>query len=301
MSNYDLMEFRKYTFKSELDKAIHTLEGILKGIAMDRKIAPVEVQELQNWCAINSCFIDKHPFNEFIPLIEKSLEDGELSEEELEDILWVCNNITSDNVYFDVITSDIQRLQGILHGIMSDNEINDEEIIELRNWLHENDHLSNTYPYDEVYSLIVSVLSDGKIDDIERNTLKVFFSEFIDEKSSRNIDIGQINKLKEEIIIGGICSVCPEIIFENMNFCFTGASTKTTRNKIKDVVENLKGKFENNVTKNTSYLVVGNNGNPCWAFACYGRKVEKAMGLRKNGQSILIIHENDFWDAIEEL
>jgi len=33
----------------------------------------------------------------------------------------------------------------------------------------------------------------------------------------------------------------------------------------------------------------------------YGRKVEKAIQLRKEGHKIILVHENDFWDAIEDL
>ncbi len=55
------------------------------------------------------------------------------------------------------------------------------------------------------------------------------------------------------------------------------------------------------LTKKTDYLIVGDNGNQAWAFACYGRKVEKALELRKNGHKISLIHEFDFMDAIEDL
>ena len=50
--------------------------------------------------------------------------------------------------------------------------------------------------------------------------------------------------------------------------------------------------------KRVDYLVIGADGNPCWAFACYGRKVEKAVELRKSGVRIMIIHESDFHDAV---
>lgn len=301
MNNYDSMEYRKYTYKSEFDKAIHTLEGILKGIAFDNKIHTSEFEELKNWYILHKNLIRINPFNEIISIVELSIEDNELTYEEVEDILWVCKNFTTENNFYDMITSDIQRLQGLLHGILSDNIINDEEIIELRDWLNENCHLEKTYPYDEIYSLITSVLSDGKIDDYERDILKVYFSEFIDTKTSYNINSVEIDKLKEEIKISGICSVCPEIDIENSTFCFTGVSSRGTRSKIKTTVESLNGIFKENLTQDTNYLVIGDFGNPCWAFSCYGRKVEKAMKLRKEGKPLLIIHENDFWDTVNDL
>ena len=46
-----------------------------------------------------------------------------------------------------------------------------------------------------------------------------------------------------------------------------------------DEIESLGGKFTNNVTNKTKYLIVGNKGNPCWAFSCYGRKIGTTGGI----------------------
>ena len=53
-------------------------------------------------------------------------------------------------------------------------------------------------------------------------------------------------------------------------------------------------------TVKVNYLVVCANGNPCWAYACYGRKVEQAVKHRRQGVPIVLVHENDFWDAYED-
>jgi hypothetical protein len=47
------------------------------------------------------------------------------------------------------------------------------------------------------------------------------------------------------------------------------------------------------------YMVFGTAGNPCWAYACYGRKVEQAVALRKEGYRLMIVH--DFRDALADL
>ena len=297
--SYESMEFRKFTFKSEFDKALNTLDGILQGILLDGNVNQDEINELNNWCLLNKKFINKYPFKELIPLIESSLNDKFLIDEEIEDITWAINAFKTKPEFYGMITADIQKLQGILHGILADNTINDEEIIGLKQWLNENEHLTNTYPYDEVCSLIMSVLADGKIDDNERDILKVFFGEFVDTTMSYNINKNEIDNLKKTININGICSMCPEINIQNNMFCFTGTSSRAMRSEIQETIESLNGVYNNNVVKTTKYLIVGNEGNPCWAFSCYGRKVEKAMELRKSGKEILIVHENDFWDAVE--
>lgn len=92
--------------------------------------------------------------------------------------------------------------------------------------------------------------------------------------------------------------MCPEITFEEKTFCFTGESCKTTRLDIALKIQSVGGVYHDTVTRKTDYLLVGSNGNPCWAYSCYGRKVEKAIDLRKEGFPIKIVHENDFWDAL---
>lgn len=91
-----------------------------------------------------------------------------------------------------------------------------------------------------------------------------------------------------------------EVEFDGRVFTFTGTSTKATRQQIVDQITELGAAFSPNVTSQTHYLVVGAGANPCWAFSCYGRKVEKAVEVRKSGGAILIVHESDFWDAVAD-
>ena len=297
MRNYDTMEFRKYTSKSEIQKALNTLKGIIEGISLDSNLNNIELDELEAWC-FNMKFMEaKKPFNELIPLITDAIADNFLSEEEINDITWVCNKFLEKNNYYDNITSGLQKLQGIFHGILSDNKINDNEVIQLNNWIQENDYLAGFYPYDEISTLLTSILSDGIISDDETNILKVFFSEFIDNNISTNINFKEIEMLKQDYTIEGICSTNPEIEFKGKLFCFTGASEKTTKEGFNNIITSLGGHFRNNISSKTDYLIIGNAGNPCWAYSCYGRKVEQALTLRKKGKKVVIINESDFWKA----
>ncbi|ESU71081.1 MULTISPECIES: BRCT domain-containing protein [Geobacillus] len=297
----EIEDYRKFASKAELHKSINSLIGIIHGIRSDNITNEKEITELIHWCNLHRRFAKKAPFNEIIPLIDQALLDNKLEEEELEDILWLCNNIINENdfnSYYDVITSSIQQLHGILHGIMADNVLNDMEIEQLSIWIDDHDFLRGTYPFDEIHSLLVSVKQDGMISEDEKNLLKAFFTTFIDTKVSRNIHELDVKFLQSQYSISGICAVNPEIIFENKVFSFTGASHRATRNEIARIIQEMGGIFNDNVTKSTNYLIVGGNGNPCWAFACYGRKVEKAIELRKKGTPIVIVHENDFWDEV---
>ena len=290
-------EYRMFTGKSEMHKAVNELAGLLVGISIDGRILESEFNELKMWYDMHRGLIRYHPFKEIIPAIDAALEDGVLDMEEAEDLIWLCNQLTSKG-YYDLVTSAVQQLQGIMHGILADNEINDDEIAGLREWLEINDFLKGTYPFDEVDSLLCSILADGVVTDDERNTLKAFFSEFVDTKDSYNLTEAEVAALRERYSVTGICACDPEIEIKDHLFSITGTSARATRDEIVEVITEHQGMFSNGVTKKTQYLIVGAEGNPCWAFSCYGRKIEKAMEMRKNGSDISIVHENDFWDVL---
>lgn len=294
----ELKDYRKFMQKEELHKSLNSLVGILEGILADNNVNKKESNELQNWYSLHEHLINVQPFKELLPAITFAFEDETLDIEEAEGILWLCGrylNKRQDELYFDMATSAIQRLEGMLHGFLSDGQLTDTELSALGIWLDENTQLSGIYPYDEIYSLLATTKNDGVISLDERNMLKAFFSTFVDISESVNIHADEVKRLQTEYSIGGICANAPDILFKNKTFCFTGASGKVSRKEFASVVESFGGIFKDSVTKDVDYLIVGADGNPCWAFSCYGRKVEKAVALRKKGHHIIIAHENDFW------
>ncbi len=76
-------------------------------------------------------------------MIRSAYADGVISLEESSDIIWLCNNFVSDASYYDLTTSSIQFLFGLLHGIMADGELTNEEIKHLQTWLTANSFLSD--------------------------------------------------------------------------------------------------------------------------------------------------------------
>lgn len=296
----EMEEYRAFTKPAELHKAVNTLRGIVAGINSDLSVGGAEIQELAHWCELHAHLRDRHPFSEIIPVVEKVCEDGIITDEESKDILWLCNNFADSNSYYDSITSSIQFLAGLVHGIMADGELSDREIDALKTWMDANTFLAGTYPFDEINSLLCSILADKVITSDEREQLMAFFGDLIEFKDSFNLNEADFKALREKYSIDGVCATCPEITFENKVFCFTGESYRAKRNVMADAVRALGGVARGNVSVKTDYLVVGNAGNPCWAYACYGRKIEEAMQLRKNGSKVIIVNETDFWDAIED-
>lgn len=290
----DQASYLRYTGPQEVSRELRVLDGVLRGIHIDGRVNRKELRELDEWMNRNRCFEKRHPFNEVYGVLEVSLADGLLTDEETNDILWLCAKYVEENGYYEMITADIQQLHGILSGIAADGRILADELVGLRCWLEEHEHLKTCWPFDEIEAVISDVLKDGQIDSDEHETLLKFFSEFTSVSGHRATDIPE-NWGKSSI--QGICSVCPEIRFPDNVFCFTGSSARMTRAQIAALIEAAQGRFSKNITQSVNYLVIGAEGNPCWAFSCYGRKVEEAVHLRRAGHSIVLVHEFDFWDA----
>jgi len=286
-----MSEYFKYTIKSRIDKAINTLLGILQGISADRTVSEQEMKLLTDWVDENIGLVGQHPYNEIVPKITQALADGVFSEGDQEDLVWFCYQWQS-NTYYDTITSDLQQLQAILGAVASDGVVTEMEVEKILDWVNSHDDLRSCYPYDEVNSLLTDVLKDKWIDPHEQKHLLEFFSTFLPE--SINLQ-SQISTIKT---VAGICAIAPEITFDGRAFCFTGESTRASREEMRTIALDRGARVVGDVSPRVNYLVVGSNGNPCWAYACYGRKIEKTMKLRQQGAQIVIVHEVDFFDAI---
>ena len=192
------------TAKSRADKAINSLKGILQGINIDKKVNSQEINELQKWANEHNDLIQRNPFNEFMEIISQTSLGDIPATELIEDLYWLCQKYEGDNYYYNGLTADLQTLHGICHGVLADGIIEDEEVNRLHDWLNENEHLSTYWPYDELRSLVLSIISDKKIDEEERLVLMAFINQFVDIKDS-NIK-NTISSQIEDVKISGHCS-----------------------------------------------------------------------------------------------
>jgi hypothetical protein len=299
-SDPDDLSYLQFVTPNRRDKALRTLEGILSGIWLDGRVNEDEVSELQEWISDNKRLMSSVPFSEIIPKLVRAVDEGRFNDEEMKEILWVIGNSKTDSGYYDEITGQIQELHGLLHGITADRVIEESELEGLRAWMREREHLKGHYPFDEIESLLIDALRDGRIDAEEHAALLSFFADFVSYSLSKRIDDAfrvARGELPPALNVSGLCATDPQITFEGKVIAFTGISDRASRKEIGELIALSLGVLSDNVSE-ADYLVVGSGGNPAWAFACYGRKVEMAMNLRKSGRAIVIVAESDFWDAI---
>lgn len=299
----NLNEYRKfdagihklYTWKAEIEKSFAQLSGIMEGIISDGVVNDKEVAFVREWIFEYRDYRNYAPFKSIIKTIENALSDNVLTIEEAKDIQFVAHQLINQSGYYDLITSSIQTLHGIMSGISSDRIIKDSEIRHIDQWIEEHQFLKGSWPYDELESVLTSILSDQIISGAEKKMFISFCDSVAGKPGYRATD-ELVDMLKM-----GYCQVEPHITIPEHTFCLTGISSRYPRTQIGEKIELYGGYLNNNVSKAVNYLVICDEKNSCWAFNCYGRKVEKAVTFRRKGVPIEIINEYDLYDALESL
>jgi hypothetical protein len=294
----DLSHF-KFTGPQRRDKALSELRGILQGFIADREFHPREVSELRDWQIEHRGLMIPQDFREIDQAITRALHDGRLEQWEVEEITDLCARAATSAPYYDKITKAIQELFGFLHGILADRIIKEDELRSLVQWMDDYAHLKGIYPFTEIESITYGVLRDKTIDAEEQKLLQVFFAQFVNLSPNQRSYVDELQLTAKELSVKGICAIDPQIRLQGNSFCFTGFSQKGPRRLFAEAVTRNQGIFRDTVIRDLNYLVIGAEGNSSWAYSCYGRKVEQAVTLRKEGHPLLIIHEVDFWDALQ--
>ncbi len=176
MSDHDA--YRRFMRKAEFEKAVNSLLGLVEGIAIDARINDREVNfSRRGWMTIASTR-EGIRLTSYSSVVEHAVADGVLTEQEWADITWLCRRLTSAD-YFNAATASMQKLHAVVAGIGSDGEISVDELNGLSAWIQEHEQLKTCWPYDEIESLVTSVLADQKIDPEEHRMLLRFFGEFV--------------------------------------------------------------------------------------------------------------------------
>jgi hypothetical protein len=291
-------DFRIFSGFQELAKLADNLLGIVSVMTRNTPLSNEEKEYLNNWIIRyeNKDSKTKTAYKEIFTFTRNLLRDGIITDEEIQELSWLNEQFQGSGSYALAATTDMRILHGMLQGALADGEISTDEAEYISDWIQEHTGLKGTWPYDEIETLLVHVLKDKIITDAENELLSSMFTNFIKDDEHAVI---QNPLLFTETMVTTVCATDPQIEFTpDKLFCFTGISIKGTRAEFAEVVEKRGALFTDAVTKNLDYLIIGADGNPCWTFSCYGRKIEKAISYRKKGSQLQIIHEADFWDAL---
>lgn len=278
-SNFDLSSLSSNTYEyehtlkrsldSKLASNINDLYGIIQGINYDGIVDSLEIQFLQKWIDDNSKYRDFAVFNRIINELTLILEDGIVTDYERQILCTLVDSVASSKIYSDS-TLCIQILDGLIKGIICNNEINDSEILNLQCWLSDNDYLKGVYPYDKVVNAIEKILADGIITDDEKIYLSQEFDEILNPSAS-----------------------CNTLDLEDKTFCLTGDFKTGTKSEIEKKLSAKGAVKKNSVSGKLDFLFVGGFGSEAWKYGNIGGKIAKAQELQEKGKNIQIISEDD--------
>lgn len=148
---------------------INELIGIIKGISFDGVINDKEVLRLQSWVNCNRNLAYNRQQIELIKVVDSVLEDHIIDDSEKELIINACEEFL--NVSDDYL-SCIYELNGIIEGVVCDGEVNETEVVRLKEWLDTyGDSVREHKSSVELCNAIDSILKDGIITEKEQREL----------------------------------------------------------------------------------------------------------------------------------
>jgi hypothetical protein len=182
------------------------------------------------------------------------------------------------------------QLIGICSGISADGVVNKDEAKFLSAWIAEHREVCSIFPGAILAERLASIMADGIINDEE---LKDLLQTLQQISGNHFTDTGAASPDSP-----AIQADTPDVIeFAGRRFCLTGKFVFGTRATCEGATSKLGAICHSDVTLKTDYLVIGSLVSPDWRHETYGRKIERAMGLRDEGYLKPIIITEEQWSA----
>lgn len=274
IDRYDAKEtydFIAYLSDASLRRDVHTLYGMITGFNYDFELKEAEKNLLLQWKKEHSFYVNKPEFASIISIIDEILEDNIVSVDEIEKLKDVTKQYL-DIVSTSVITLSTQILNGIIKGIITDDEITGEECEQLRDWLYKNNYLSGHFPYDKLFSVLENVLEDNILSKEEAYEIKGIINGLLDPVETLS---KTVHTLKDK------------------NICLSGNFSYGQKELVEQYIIEQGGRIDKSIKKTTDILIVGDSGSDAYSNCNYGTKVKKAIEYNDKGSKIQIAKESD--------
>lgn len=183
---------------------------------------------------------------------------------------------------------DLSEMLGLAKGMLADGTVNADEASYLREWGERHPEALGRWPLSLIFTRLQQFFADGRIDDSERADLQNLLAHLIGGTASIILGYEAATTLPLDDPPPLICWGPDDV------YVFTGRFAYGTRKDCEREATSRRSTVERNVTRRTSFLVVGTFGSEDWAHSSYGRKIQHAVRLRENGFAIRIVGE-DHW------
>lgn len=189
------------------------------------------------------------------------------------------------------IDRGVSELLGLVRGILVDGVVSEGEAHALHGWLQANPDLEGVWPVNVLAARLERIFEDGVVDTDEREDLAELLKQMVGggEHSSYGIALGHSGATTLPLDEPAPC-----LKFNGLVYVFTGKFAYGPRKVCEQVVVELGGVCEKNITQRTNVLVIGTFGSRDWVQSPYGRKIEKAVKYRQEGLPVSLVSE-DHW------
>lgn len=181
------------------------------------------------------------------------------------------------------------ELIGLCKGLLADGHLQDVEAKFLVDWLRAHAEFAAEYPFNSLIEKIEHALLHGVLDhDEEKDIVDVML------RLSGNPNTSIAAAASQGSASLPLDAPPPPISFDSRLFVVTGVFHFGSRRHVMDVIESRGGSVATAVSKKVNFLVVGNLGSEDWIHSSFGRKIERAVELKRECSTLSIVSE-DHW------
>lgn len=260
------------------------LKGILSGISTDKSINEKELLFLDAWLRDRQdSWGDNGDAVDLIEQIADVLEDGVITQEEMEDTLNLIECILEYQEN-PPLTDNQQEVFGFIQGVVSDGHVDSvelEHICKMLRPLHE----------IPIFALLSKRIERQRNDhtallDTLKSCSGFYFNEtgttqewscFLSDKIPENFD------------------------FINARICFTGGISGLPRSSLKRHVEKIGSVYSKSLSSHVDMLVVGDECSAGWLEYSYGTKLDAACRLKLKGHNVLIVTSDEWLSKVSNI
>ena len=274
-----------FSFSKEKQRALNGLRGILAGIVADQQLNEKEFLFLDAWLQSQQFLADDGEVKQILAQVGEILADGKVSPEELlqmRDVVTSFLEHSTDEQHGNV--DKIDELMGFLTGVASDGVLNDSEVNALSSWLDSHHSVRTIWPASVIIERLDVILDDGIISEEERNDLL---------QTMRRLTSAKVNPtgINYEASTEVWEDETDKIDIAGRVFCLTGDFVSGDRSAVETMLRLKGAQLSSNVNKNVDYLVIGTLASRDWLYTPHGRKIEKALLLKRQDINVTVITE----------
>lgn len=273
-----------FSFSREKQRAFYGLRGILSGVVADQKLNEKELLFLDSWLQSQQFLAHEPDVVQILTNVGDILADGQISPDELLQMQQVMESFLASQGDDPGSIAQINELLGFLTGIASDGVLNDREVAALSKWLDQHNAIRDTWPASVIIDRLNVILEDGLISEEEReDLLQTLQRVTMANANPTGVSYEASTEVWEDDV--------EKISLSGRTFCLTGDFVSGDRNNIETMLRLKGAEISPNVHKGVDYLVIGTLASRDWLYTSHGRKIEKALLLRRQGSRVTIITE----------